>query len=154
MTENILAIQNLLASYCHRVDRGTADDVSELFAPDAVLRPYYDGQYECHGREGVRKWYAFYHKNLGARVRNLKHVISSSEIKVEGDSGESVTYLTAYFITKEDGVAYQVLGTYYDKFKKYGQDWLFQDRRIEVEFMTPLGDVIENMEPMGYDPNA
>ena len=62
--------------------------------------------------------------------------------------------LTAYFITKEDGVAYQVLGTYYDKLKKYGDNWLFQDRRIEVEYMTQLNGVIDKMEPMGFDPDS
>ena len=65
-----------------------------------------------------------------------------------------MTYLTAYFITKEDGVAYQVLGTYYDKLRKYGDNWLFQDRRIEVEYMTQLNGVIDKMEPMGFDPDS
>ena len=154
MTEDIVAIQNLLASYCHRVDRGSADEVSKLFAEDAILRPYYDGDYECHGRDAVKRWYAFYHENLGAAVKNLKHVISSSEISVHGEAGESVTYLTAYFITKEDGVAYQTIGTYFDKLKKYGKQWLFQDRRIEVEYMTQLNGVIDKMEPMGFEDNS
>ena len=151
MSEDIALIQNLLSSYCHKVDRGNAVEVSELFAEDGILRPYYDGQYECKGREEVRRWYAFYHKQMFSKIKNLKHVISSSEIKAKNNSGSAITYLTAYFIGIEDGVAYQVLGTYFDEVVKDNSCWLFKDRRIEVEYMTALNDVIEKMEPLGFE---
>jgi len=150
MSEEVTAIKQLLATYCHRVDRGTADEVAALFAPDAVLMPYYDGRYEVHGREGIRGWYAFYHQSLGARVRNLKHLIHSIMIDVDGDAASSVCYLTAYFTMKSDNVAYQLQGTYHDTLARAREGWLFQTRRIEVEFLTPLGEVIDAMEPMGF----
>jgi hypothetical protein len=153
MTQDISAIQNLLSSYCHKVDRGTAREVAELFMEDGILRPYYDGKYECKGRVEVERWYAFYHEKMSSKVRNLKHIISSSEISVSGRSGSAVTYLTAYFVGIEDGVAYQVLGTYFDEVTKNADEWLFKDRRIEVEYMTPLNSMIEGMEPLGFEPN-
>ena len=153
MAQDISAIQNLLSSYCHKVDRGTAREVAELFMEDGILRPYYDGKYECKGRVEVERWYAFYHEKMSSKVRNLKHIISSSENSVNGRSGSAVTYLTAYFVGIEDGVAYQVLGTYFDEVTKNADVWLFKDRRIEVEYMTPLNSMIEGMEPLGFEPN-
>ena len=153
MAQDISAIQNLLSSYCHKVDRGTAREVAQLFMADGILRPYYDGKYECKGRVEVERWYAFYHEKMLSKVRNLKHIISSSEISVNGRSGNAVTYLTAYFVGVEDGVAYQVLGTYFDEVAKDADEWFFQDRRIEVEYMTPLNSMIEGMEPLSFEPN-
>ena len=153
MAQDISAIQNLLSSYCHKVDRGTAHEVAELFMEDGILRPYYDGKYECKGRVEVERWYAFYHEKMLSKVRNLKHIISSTAISVNGRSGNAVTYLSAYFVGIEDGVAYQVLGTYFDEVIKNADEWLFKDRRIEVEYMTPLNGMIEGMEPLGFEPN-
>ena len=152
MAEDISAIQNLLSSYCHRVDRGTASEVAELFSEDGILRPYYDGNYECKGRDEVERWYAFYHEKMFSKVRNLKHIISSTYISVDDGFGNAVTYLTAYFVGIEDGVAYQVLGTYFDEVVKNTDGWFFKDRRIEVEYMTPLNSMVEKMEPLGFHP--
>ena len=154
MSDDIAAIKQTLASYCHRVDRGTATEVAELFAEDAILSPHHDGEYEVYGRDGIREWYAFYHQTLGASVTNLKHLIQSIMIEVDGDSASSVCYLTAYFISKEDKTAYQVHGTYHDTLVRSGEQWLFRTRLIEVEFMTPLGAVIDRMEPMGFSPKS
>ena len=150
MSDDIVGIEQTLAAYCHRVDRGSADDVAALFATDAVLMPYYDGKYEVHGREGIRGWYAFYHQTMAAKVKNLKHLISSTLIDSDGGAASSVSYLTAYFITLDDNTAYQIQGTYHDTLVRGSDTWLFQTRRIEVEFMTPLGKVIDNVEPMGF----
>jgi ketosteroid isomerase-like protein len=150
MSNDLAAINQTLASYCHRVDRGTADEVAALFAQDAILSPYYDGRYDVYGRDAIRSWYALYHQTLGASVKHLKHLIHSVMIDIDGDAASSVCYLTAYFIGKENNKAYQVQGTYYDTLIRQGQEWLFQNRRIEVEFLTPLGDVIDRMQPMGF----
>ena len=143
-------IEQTLARYCHRVDRGTAKEVAALFAHDAILSPHFDGPYEVYGREGIRGWYAFYHQTLRASVTTLKHLIHSTMIDVEGDVATSVCYLTAYFIKKEDKTAYQVQGTYHDTLVRDGDSWLFQTRRIEIEFITALGPVIDQMQPLGF----
>lgn len=150
MADDLADIKQTLANYCHKVDRGTADEVAELFAHDAILSPQYDGDYEVFGRDGIRGWYAFYHQTLRARVKNLKHLIQSVMIDVEGDVASSVCYLTAYYIAKKDNTAYQVQGTYHDTLVRHGGQWLFQTRRIDVEFITPLGAVIDRMEPLGF----
>ena len=150
MPNDIGAIKQTLASYCHRVDHGTAEQVADLFAHDAILSPDYDGEYEVYGRDGIRGWYAFYNQTFAAGVKNLKHLIHSMMIDVDGDAATSVCYLTAYFISKEDGAPYQAFGTYRDTFVREGERWLFQTRRIEVEYVTKLGEVIDRIQPMGF----
>jgi hypothetical protein len=39
MTEDIVAIEQLLNRYCHKLDQGDVDAVVALFAEDAVLIP-------------------------------------------------------------------------------------------------------------------
>ncbi|MGR8947895.1 MAG: nuclear transport factor 2 family protein [Gammaproteobacteria bacterium] len=145
-------IQETLSAYCHRVDRGTANEVAELFAKDAVLMPYYDGKYDVHGREGVREWYTFYHRKMSETVKNLRHSIDtiSIDIDTEGDVANSVCYLTAHFTMKADNVAFEARGAYFDSLVRDGERWLFRTRRIEIQYITRMGEVIESMHPMGF----
>ncbi len=154
MSDDIAAIKQALATYCHRADRGTATEVAALFAEDAILSPHYDGEYEVYGRDCVHGWYAFYRQTTGAGVRNLKHLIHSMMIDVDGNVASSVCYFTANFVSKHDNTAYQAQGTYHDTLVRSGQQWLFQTRRIEAEFITSIGVAIDRMEPMGFPANA
>ena len=140
MSNDHAGIKQTLAAYCHRVDRGTADEVAALFAQDAVLMPYYDGKYDVHGRDGVRDWYTFYHQTMSETVTGLRHLIDTTLIDVNGDTASSVCYLTALFTMKADNVAYQAQGTYFDTLVRANDShWLFQTRRIEVEHVARLG---------------
>jgi hypothetical protein len=51
--EDRLAIQGLLARYCHAMDASRADLASGLFAEDAVLETPVG---EARGREAIRAW--------------------------------------------------------------------------------------------------
>ena len=150
MSNDLALIKQTLARYCHRVDRGTAAEVAQLFTEDAVLRPYYDGQYECEGRAEIQGWYVHYHEHFRANIRHLKHMITSAMIDVDGDSASCMSYLIATFVSNEDDSGYYVTGTYTDQLVKIGGDWLFKDRTIEVEFMAPQTAAIEEFPPTGY----
>lgn len=150
MSNEHAAVEQTLAAYCHRVDYGTADEVAALFTQDAVLMPYYDGKYDVQGREGVRGWYTFYLRKMGETVKNLRHSISTALIDLDGDAAKSACHLTAYFTMKADNVAYQAQGSYFDTLVRAEGTWLIQTRRIEVDYVTRMGDVIARMEPMGF----
>ena len=150
MSNDLTLIKQTLARYCHRVDRGTAAEVAQLFAEDAVLRPYYDGEYECQGRAEIQGWYAHYHEYFRANIRHLKHMITSAMIDVGGDSASCMSYLIATFVSNEDDSGYYVTGTYTDQLVKIDGDWLFKDRTIEVEFMAPQAAAIEEFPATGY----
>ena len=153
MSNDLNEIRQLLARYCHRVDRGEPIEVAELFASDAVLLPKYDGDYRLQGREAILSWYTYYNDNFKSGVRHLKHLIHSIDIDVNGNTAEGVCYLTAYMISKADDKAYQAQGTYFDRFSKQDGEWLFAQREINVEFLTECGEAIERLEPLGFNPS-
>ena len=70
---------------------------------------------------------------------------------MDGDHAKGSCYLTAYLISKEDGIAYQAQGTYFDEYVRFGEDWLFRKREINVEFITQCGQPIESLEPLGFE---
>ena len=51
VVEDHLAIQQLLHKYCHVVDRGTADEVADLFHRTGVLLPRHESDERYEGRE-------------------------------------------------------------------------------------------------------
>ncbi|MBI2800719.1 MAG: nuclear transport factor 2 family protein [Gammaproteobacteria bacterium] len=153
MANDITAIKQLLAAYCHRVDRGTPAEVATLFAADAVLRPFYDGRYEVRGRSGIEGWYAYYEKHFKSGVRHLKHMVMSPLIEVTGSRASGVTYLIASAVTIATGDGFFATGTYHDEFRQVDDRWLFAMRQIEVEYMTTPTKAIEKFPPLGF-PNG
>ena len=150
MSVDIVAVEQTLAAYCHRVDSGTADEVAELFATDAVLMPYYDGDYDVNGREGIREWYTFYLQQMNETVNDLRHSVSTALVQVSQNTASSVCNLSAYFRMKTDNRVYQAQGNYHDTLVRSEGSWLFQTRRIEVQYVTCMGDAIARMKPMGF----
>lgn len=143
-------IKQTLAAYCHHVDNGETDAVAALFTEDAVLRPRYDGAYEVTGRSRIRDWYAWYQAHFCAGIRNLRHLIHSIRIEADGDEACAICYLSAWFISLEDGRAYQAQGTYRDRLRREGERWLFQERQIDVDFVVDCGTPLEQVTPMGW----
>jgi len=52
--EEIVAIQQVLHKYCHVVDRGTVDEIGDLFHKAAVLLPAYESNERFKGRDAVK----------------------------------------------------------------------------------------------------
>ncbi len=150
MSNDITSIKQTLAAYCHRVDRGTPGEVAALFAENAVLRPFFDGRYECRGRPAVEAWYAYYEEHFKSGVRHLKHMIMSPMIEVDGTRASSVSYLLASAVSKATDEGFFVTGTYTDELVRSGGKWLFQVRQIDVEFMTPPMKAVETFPPLGF----
>ena len=150
MTDDVVLIQQLLAHYCHRVDRGTPAEVAALFAPDGILKPRFDGPYDVVGREAVQGWYAHYNTHLRAGIRHLKHMVHSAAIDVTGNNGKSVCYFSACFIGNDDGNAGLVYGTYSDSVIKHQGLWLFAERTIDTHIVLPGLEAIEKFPSIGY----
>ncbi|MEQ8661133.1 MAG: nuclear transport factor 2 family protein [Gammaproteobacteria bacterium] len=150
MSHPIVAIEQLLFAYCHRVDRGSADEVAALFAADAVLEPRYDGDYTLHGRAEIARWYAWYHAHFRAGVRHLKHLVMSPSIELDGTRAHGVCYLVASAIGVSSGEAFQASGTYHDDYVQVDGRWLFQRRRIEVEWMVGHADIVERFPTLDF----
>jgi hypothetical protein len=138
VVEDHLEILQVLHKYCHAVDRGIADDVAELFHPDAVLLPRYESDERYEGREAIRGWYQRYMENFRAKVRYLRHKIESPVIEITGNEATSVCYLDADSITISTNIAHIAFGRYDDKFIKDGGRWWFKERAIIVYYSYPL----------------
>jgi len=150
MSTDITSIEQTLAAYCHAVDRGNASDVSALFTENAVLKPYFDGDYDVIGRSAIEGWYSHYHNTFRASIRHLKHMIMSPLINLEGEHAQCSCYLLASAVSNETDEAFFVTGTYSDKLFKVGHVWQFEERQIDVAFMAPQGEVAEQFPSLGY----
>ncbi len=150
MPQDITRIKQLLANYCHRVDRGTPEEVAALFAEDGILRPRFDGPYEVRGRAAVRGWFAHYNQRLRDNTRHLKHMISSIAIDVAGNTATASCYLTVVSVSNADNRASLCFGTYTDRLIKVVDTWLFAERVIDTHFLVHSLDMIEKLPSLGY----
>ncbi|MCB1745957.1 MAG: nuclear transport factor 2 family protein [Gammaproteobacteria bacterium] len=151
-SDDIIAIEQLLWAYCHRVDRGSAAEVAALFAADGVLIPKYDGDYECRGRAEVERWYAYYHEHFRASVQHLKHMVSAPLIELDGARASGCCYLLATLVDADGTSGSYATGTYHDSYCKVDGRWLFASRTIEVEWAAPHTTVVARFPPLGFSP--
>ncbi len=144
-------IDQLLADYCHRVDRGSASEVADLFTEDAILVPEFDGDYEVKGDSAIEDFFRHYHEHFRTKVRHLQHMTTTSKVQVSGAIASAHSYLLATFVDAESGAGIMITGTYVDALKKEGTQWKFLRRAIQVHFVTSNGETIEQLEPMGFE---
>jgi hypothetical protein len=140
---DLLAIEQLLHRYCHVLDRGTVDEIAELFHRDAVLLPVYESDDRHVGRDAVRSWYAHYDKTLRAGVRYLRHKIECPTIEISGDTATSISYLDADAIHKETDEPMIFIGRYDDKLIRDGGRWWFKERKIISYYIYSAGKYLE-----------
>jgi hypothetical protein len=128
--EERMAIEQLLHRYCHALDRGSIDEVMELFHRDAVLLPAYESDARHVGHDAVRGWYTNYDRTLRANVRHLRHKISCPWIEVSGNTATSVCYLDADAIPEGSEQSVVLVGRYEDELVKDAGRWWFAERKI------------------------
>jgi hypothetical protein len=129
------AIRRVIDTYCHAVDRGTADDVAELFHVDGVLK-IFD---EVHkGRAMVRQWYADYHANFRSKLDMLRHKLANPLVDFEdADNARVACYLDADCCVRGSDEILYAVGRYEDRFVRDGESWRFGERKIIVERAHP-----------------
>lgn len=141
MSDDIAAIHNLLHQYCHAVDRGSVDDIMEVFHSEAVLRPVYLGDQAHEGAAAVRVWYTDYDQKVRASVSRMRHKIMSPYVEVQGDEATAVSYLDADFVPKGAERMGLATGRYEDRLKKENGAWRISERVIRVDGTQDLGKV-------------
>jgi ketosteroid isomerase-like protein len=139
--EDMILIQSHLAAYCHAVDRGTLDQVAELFHQNAVMTPAYEGGAPLHGRDAIRDWYANYNTYYRSdQVSHLRHQITTPSIQVTGDEATSTCYFDADILDLEKKESLRVYGRYDDKLVKEDGRWYFIDRVIHGYYAYPIAN--------------
>jgi uncharacterized protein (TIGR02246 family) len=138
MSLDVIAIEQLLNRYCHKLDGGDVAAVMALFADDAVLLPEYEGSERYQGREAIEAWYRRYSTRAGESVRGLRHKISTAMIDVDGDHARSVCYLDADSVDPSTGARSLAGGRYEDELVRRDGVWLIYRRRIVVDYASTL----------------
>lgn len=124
--EHRLAIEELRAEYCYRIDARDWEGFAELFAEDAFLSFGPVGEYE--GRDEVRY---FAEHVVGAQHPFLSHMIHNPKIEIDDESATGSWYFEVP-CTFEDGTAGWIQGIYRDEYRYDGEEWLFD--KVVAEF--------------------
>jgi hypothetical protein len=133
--DDVSQIEQLLVRYCHRLDRGTAREVAELFTEDGALIPAYQSSEPVRGRETINAWFERYISESRSAMSNLKHAPMAVQVDVKDDAAHVFAYFSAMFV--KDGRFVQAFGTYTDRVIRLGGSWLLAEHRIDTDLVLP-----------------
>ena len=119
--------------YCYLVDRGTIDELMELFADPSDLVMVAGERFT--GKAAVRQWYAGY---ITGRPQVLRHLIHNQIITFDGEVAHVKSYWDA--VADLNGEAITGAGFYEDTLRQFDGQWKFIEKRIKADFLVLLKD--------------
>lgn len=134
------AIRELQATYCFLVDDGRFDELVEShFAADArcdfrIMASGLDPLL-AEGHEEVR---AFFVNVVAGLLREMSHTVHNQRIAIDGDRASAESYFELTAIDATSGEAVLGGGRYIDGYRRVGGTWRFQERRAEIQHLSPL----------------
>ncbi len=136
--DDYFAIQNLIYSYCHRIDRGDFAGVGELFTHAAIIVPA--ATEPVRGAQAIQEMYAkFTRRYPDGNTPKTAHVTSNLSIEADGqDAARSQAYFLVHQATAALALQPIIGGRYFDRFARVGGAWRFAERRIEIDLMGNL----------------
>jgi len=129
-------IENLMIDYCHAIDRHQWDELDDVFTPDAFI------DYTAFG--GPKGRYPEMKQFLADALPKVKwqqHVISTAQIKLDGDRATGRTICTNPMgMPQEDGSVRGVVFHlwYVDVFVRTPQGWRIAERSEDVSHADNL----------------
>ena len=126
-TDDILAIQKLVADYNHLVDAGEGDAFADLFVDGGSLDTGFN---VVKGRDELRDFAAFV-PNMAPGARHLV-----SNVSIDGDGTEATTRLYLQMWSTAGGAAESKLvisGRYEDTLRRDDGTWRFVTRKLVVD---------------------
>lgn len=118
-TEDVVAIQQLIARYAHALDAGNGKEWAATFTEDGVFK-FVDSNRVVAGREQIAALV-----RPGRKPYESRHNLQSPWIEVNGDTAT----LKAYLIVTR-GTEVIVTGSYDDTLRRVNGQWLFSERRF------------------------
>jgi SnoaL-like domain len=149
--EDYFAIQNLVYTYCHRIDRGDFAGLGELFANAVIMVPAAPTE-KVAGAEAVREMYVkFTRRYPDDDTPKTAHVTSNLVILPEGsDAASAQSYFVVHQATATLPLQPIIAGRYFDRFERVDGQWRFSERRIEVDLMGDLSvHLLQQITPEG-----
>jgi len=134
------AIRELQATYCFLVDDGRFDElVDRCFAQDArcdfrLLDSGLDPLL-ANGCEEIR---VFFEAAVAGLLREMSHTVHNQRVAIEGDRASADSYFELTAMDAASGEAVVGGGRYFDRFRRMGDTWRFEERRAEIRFLSPL----------------
>lgn len=122
-------IHNLLVRYCYVTDRGSAEDIAELFWEDGCVD--FNGSVN-HGivdmKTGFEKWI----KKMRDPVVDLRHLLYAPAIEINGNIATAEAYYDADGHSRRKGRVIQLRGVYRDELEKRSSEWRFLKRQVLI----------------------
>jgi 3-phenylpropionate/cinnamic acid dioxygenase small subunit len=126
---DILAIQNLLATYAFALDEKDYDALDDVFTPDAVFDYTATGGIAGDWAK-IKPWL----KAALSRFPVTQHLVGLPRIRLAGDRATCATMLINPMLLKHEGsdLIFFVGGTYRDDLVRTAQGWRIS-RRVESD---------------------
>jgi len=131
-----LEIQDLMVEYCHAIDTRDWDALDDVFTADAMID--YTEMVGVKGKLPEIK--AFLAMSMAA-VSASQHIITTSQIKLDGDRATGKTICTNPMALKDNGHVFFVGLWYRDEFVRTAEGWRIRSRYEENcwRFNVPEG---------------
>ncbi|HMD46125.1 MAG TPA: nuclear transport factor 2 family protein [Acidimicrobiales bacterium] len=125
-TDDVVAIQQLVARYNHAVDSGDGPAFADTFTDDGVL----DAGQPIEGRDALES----FAKSVGAGFPNPRHIASNIVVEGSGDQATLKAYVQMYASLGEPP-SQQIMasGRYQDSLARIDGDWRFVRRTFVAD---------------------
>ncbi len=125
VVEDQLAVQRVLAEYCHRMDAGDFEAVVELFTPDGTFS---FGRRSATGRDALVAWFG---ENHPPEQRGL-HATTDLVVDLD-DDGRARAVSSYLFVRWIDGaLVTETAGRYHDVLVRGDGGWLIEHREARM----------------------
>ena len=121
-----MEIQNLMVDYCYAIDTKSWDALDKIFTPDAII----DYTEMAPFRGNLAEVKRFLDASM-SMISASQHIISTSQIKIEGDRAYGKTVCTNPMVLKADGHLFTVGLWYRDEFVRTAEGWRISSRYEE-----------------------
>jgi ketosteroid isomerase-like protein len=133
MSDDHVAIQNLIARYALLVDTGDFAGVGELFADATFV-----GAAEFTGREAVTGMLERTVIRYADGTPGTQHATSNLIIEVDGDTATSRAYVTIFQALPDFPLHCIAAGRYRDRFARVDGRWRFARREVAIHLRGDL----------------
>lgn len=127
-------IKQVLYRYCRGVDRGDAGLIAACYTADATD---YHGAWEGLGKD----FGAYLVPSMDTAAHVGQHNITNVLIELSGATAAVESYFFAFHPQPAESAPVHhifVIGRYLDRFVRQDGQWLIGERRVVIDFSTPL----------------
>jgi uncharacterized protein (TIGR02246 family) len=120
-----MAIQKLIAGYCHAVDAGDGEALADLFADTASLDVGLPDPF--NGKDAIREMGGA----VSTMVPGVRHVTTNVCIDGDGDTASARSYFQVFTtVGGAEQTRLVMSGIYHDTFRRNSGTWRFVERSV------------------------